>query len=367
VNLVVPQNYKDGLLTTANRRHDIDWLRVIAIALLLIYHVVVVFQPWGKYIWFIQSEETSDAVWIPMALLNVWRIPLLFFVSGMGVCFALRRRDWKQLLLERTRRILVPLVFGSFFIVPIHIFLFQKYYDQEIAYIPSVGHLWFLANICIYVTQIIGFAFLDQNYNYKFFNFLRDLLKRPYFIYLFTIPFIIEAVLVNPEYFSLYVGTGHGFLIGMLAFFSGFFFIAIGDAFWNAVVKIKTYSLIIACVLYLVRLFFFELNAPNLLMSIESMNWVFALLGYGYKYLNKPSNILSYLSQAAYPVYIVHMIFLYLASFIFLPLNLPLEINLLMIILLTFIGCFVTYELIIRRIGFLRPLFGLKGKKYKNG
>jgi len=280
----------------------------------------------------------------------------------MGVCFALRRRDWKQLLLDRAKRILLPLIFGSFFIVPIHVFLFQKYYEQEIVYLPNMGHLWFLANICIYVTQIIGFAFLKKNYDYKFFNVLRGLLKRPYYIYLFIIPFIIEAELINPEYFSLYVGTGHGFLIGMLAFFFGFVFIAIGDAFWDAVEKTKTTSLIIAFALYFIRLFYFELNAPNFLTSIESMNWIFAVLGFGYKYLNKPGKILSYLSQAAYPVYIIHMIFLYLASFVILPLNLSLELNLILIIILTFIGCSATYELIIKRIGFLRPLFGLKRK-----
>jgi len=322
-----------------------------------------VFQPWGFYIGFIQSTEISEAIWIPMALLNVWRIPLLFFVSGMGVCFALRRRDWKQLLLDRARRILLPLIFGSFLIVPIHVFVFQKYYEQEIVYSPSVGHLWFLLNICIYVTQIIGFAFLDKNYDYKFFNALRVLLKRPYYIYLFIIPFILEAELIDPEYFSLYVGTGHGFLIGMLAFFFGFLFIAIGDAFWNAVEKMKTASLIIAFVLYLIRLFYFELSAPNFLTSIESMNWIFAVLGFGYKYLNKPGKILTYLSQAAYPVYIIHMIFLYLASFIILPLHLPLGLNLILIILFTFTGCFVTYDLIIKRIGLLRPLFGLKRKQ----
>jgi len=294
-------------LSTSDRRYDIDWLRVIAIVMLLIYHVVIVFQPWGKYIGFIQSEETSAAVWIPMALLNVWRIPLLFFVSGMGVCFALRRRDWKQLLAERARRILLPLVFGTFFIVPIHVFIFQKYYGQEIVYSPNEGHLWFLLNICIYVIQIIGFAFLDKNYDYKFFNF--------------------------------------------------------GDAFWNAVDKIKITSLIIAFVLYLVRLFYFELNAPNFLTSIESMNWIFAIFGFAYKYLNKPGKVLSYLSQAVYPVYIIHMIFLFWGSYIILPLNFPLEINLILIILFTFGGSYITYELVIKRIGFIKPFFGLKGKR----
>jgi glucan biosynthesis protein C len=294
-----------------------------------------------------------------MALINVWRIPLLFFVSGMGVCFALRRRNWKQLLLDRAKRILLPLIFGSFLIVPIHVYIFQKYYDQSIEYSPNLGHLWFLANICIYATQIIGFAFLEKNYDYKVFNFLRDQLKRPYFIYLFIIPFILEAELMNPDYFATYVGNAHGFMIGMLAFFFGFLFIAIGNTFWDAVEKLKYVSLFIAFTLYLIRLLFFELNPPHYLSSIESMNWIFAIFGFGYKYLNKPSKLLSELSQAAYPVYIVHMIFLYWAAYIVLPLKLSLGINLILVVSLTFLGCYITYE-IIKRIGFLRPLFGLK-------
>ena len=350
-------------MQNTDRRYDIDWLRVIAIGFLLIYHIAIVFQPWGFYIGFIQSKETSDVIWIPMALINVWRIPLLFFVSGMGVCFALRRRNWKQLLLDRAQRILLPLVFGIFFIVPIHIYLFQEYYELDISYSPEMGHLWFLANICIYVTQVIGFAFLDKSYDYKFFNFFRRLLKNPFSIYLFIIPFILEAELINPEYFSLYVGNSHGFLLGMLSFFFGFLFVAIGDAFWNAVDRVKTISLIIAFGLYLIRLLFFEFNAPHYLSSIESMNWIFALLGFGYKYLNKPGKILSYLSQAVYPVYIMHMIFLYLASYLFLSFNLSLELNFILIIVFTFACCFLVYEFIIRRISFLRPLFGLKRKQ----
>jgi glucan biosynthesis protein C len=349
-------------MTNSERRHDIDWLRVIAIAMLLIYHIALVFQPWAKYIGFIQSVESSESIWIPMAMINVWRIPLLFFVSGMGMCFAMRRRDWRQLLADRAKRILLPLVFGSFFIVPIHIFIFQKYYGEELAYVPSVGHLWFLLNICIYVTQVIGFAFLDKNFDYKFYNIIRKFLKRPYFIYLFMLPFILEAALINPEFFSLYVGTGHGFILGMLAFSFGFQFVAIGDAFWNAVDKMKTVSLATAFTLYLIRLFYFDLSGPNFLTSIESMSWIFAIFGYGYKYLNKPSKLLSYLSQSVYPVYIIHMIFLYWASYLILPLDLPLELNLILIILLTFINCYVTYEIFIKRIGFIRPLFGMKRK-----
>ncbi|MCB9259143.1 MAG: acyltransferase family protein [Ignavibacteriales bacterium] len=343
-----------------DRRYDIDWLRVIAIALLLIYHVAIVFQSWGIYIGFIQSPVSSEILWIPMAMLNLWRIPLLFFVSGMGVCFALRRRNWKELLFDRTKRILLPLIFGSLFIVPIHIIIFQKYYNQDISFSPSFGHLWFLSNIFLYVLMIIGVSFLDKNYDYKFFNFLRKLLKHPYLIYLFIIPFVIEAELTNPLYFSVYIGNAHGFILGMLAFFFGFLFVAVGDVFWISVTKMRFISFAAAFGLYLIRLVFFEFNPPHYLAAIESINWIFAAFGFAYKYLNKPSPILNYLSQAAYPVYIIHMIFLYLAAYLILPLKFNLNINIILITLFTFVSCMLAYEFIIRRLNLIRPLFGLK-------
>ncbi len=37
---------------------------------------------------FVRSEASLDGLWIPMALVNIWRIPLLFAISGMGVAFA---------------------------------------------------------------------------------------------------------------------------------------------------------------------------------------------------------------------------------------------------------------------------------------
>lgn len=118
------------------RRYDIDWLRVIAIAFLLIYHIAIVFQPWAMFVGFIKSDTILLDLWVPMTLLNVWRIPILFFVSGMGVYFAMRKRSWKELLGERVRRILVPFLFGIVAIAPLHLFIFQKYYDQPLVITP---------------------------------------------------------------------------------------------------------------------------------------------------------------------------------------------------------------------------------------
>ena len=163
-------------MTTSERRYDIDWLRVIAIALLILYHIGIAFQPWGVFIGFIQNDKPLESLWIPMSMLNIWRIPLLFFVSGMGVCFAMRKRDWKQLLMERTRRILLPFVFGILIIVPIHLFIWQKYYRQDLTYSIQPSHLWFLANIFIYVVVLLPlFYYLKRNGNSKIHHWIQNL------------------------------------------------------------------------------------------------------------------------------------------------------------------------------------------------
>src|SRR6188768_2161001 len=141
-------------MSTAIRRYDIDWVRVIAIGLLLLYHVAIAFQSWGVMIGFIATKKPWASLWIPMTMLNVWRIPLLFFVSGMGVYFAIQNRNWKQLLQERAGRILLPYVVGTFLIVPIHLYLWQNYYHFEVVYNPNPGHLWFLGNIFLYVVML---------------------------------------------------------------------------------------------------------------------------------------------------------------------------------------------------------------------
>ena len=97
-------------------------------------------------------------------------------------------------------------------------------------------------------------------------------------------------------------------------------------------------------------------------LTIESNCWIFGVFGIGYHYLNKPSALLSYLSQAAYPVYIIHMFVLFAGALIILPLDIHPLLKFIGITLFTFIVCFLIYEFILKRINILRPLFGLKWK-----
>lgn len=345
------------------RRYDIDWLRVIAIGLLLVYHVVIGFQPWGIFIRFIQSNEPLEAIWIPMSALNVWRIPLLFYVSGMGVCFAMRKRNWKQLVGERSLRILLPFVVGTLAIVPIHVAIWNNYYNQPLQYSVDPAHLWFLGFLFIYVL-------LSLPLFYKLKGWIGGTLQRQMTslfgtfpgLLVVLIPFLLEAILVDPDSFEMYAMTFHGFWIGWLAFIFGFLFIYSGNAFFLLVKKWKWLFMGLALSMFFVRLLIFELKAPNALVSIESNFWIFAVFGIGFSYLNRPSKLLDYLSQAVYPVYIIHMAFLYLASWLILPTSWPVSLQLVLVIAFTTAGCFLTYELLIRRVQFIRPLFGLKRK-----
>lgn len=345
----------------SSRRYDIDWLRVIAIGLLLVYHVAIGFQSWGIMIGFITSKKHWETLWIPMSMLNVWRIPLLFFVSGMGVYFAIQKRNWKQLLQERAGRILLPFLFGMFFIAPISLFIWQYHYYWELNYSYHPGHLWFLGNIFVYVVLLAPvFFYLKGNENGTLVRGLKKILSHPLGLLLVIAAFVGEALLVNPNPYEMYALTWHGFFLGLLAFFFGFCFVLSGDNFWKMILQWRWLFLVAAVAFYTYRMFQFQMRVPSYLLAVESIFWIMSVFAMGYKYLNRPGKVLDYLSRAAYPVYILHMIFLFLGSMLIFPLNIDSHFQFILLLLFTGIGCFVTYEFIIRRAKVLRPLFGLK-------
>ncbi len=346
---------------TTERRHDIDWLRVIAIGLLLIYHIAIIFQPWAMFIGFIKSEEPMEGLWKPMTMLNVWRIPFLFFVSGMGVFFAIRKRNWAQLIRERSKRILLPFLFGIVAISPLHFLLFQKFYNMPLGYYPHQGHLWFLGNIFVYVLLLSPlFFYLRRHREGRFARGLSALMSNPLGPLSITVFFMAEAMLVKPALFEMYAETWHGFFLGLLAFLFGFLFVYSGKSFWQTVLKWRWGYLALALALYVVRYTVFNLKSPGYLMALESNTWIFAVFGFGYRYLNKPSRLLTYLSQAAYPVYIIHMFVLYAGASLILPLELPVALKFVGIVTFTGLVCYLLFEFVIRRVGILRSLFGLK-------
>lgn len=348
-------------MLTTDRRYDIDWIRVIAIWLLLIYHTAIGFQPWGMMIGFITNTKPWASLWTPMAMLNVWRIPLLFFVSGMGVYFAIQNRNWKQLLVERASRILVPFVFGSLCIVPLHIFIMSRYYHTSYTYFPHSGHLWFLGNIFVYILLFTPlFYYLKQHANGKFALTLKKIMQHPLGLLVVAAGFVMEVVILQPQPYEFYVMNLHGFFLGMLAFFFGFCFVYSGAPFWKMIEKLRWSFLFAGFLLFTLRVSVYNMmTTPIYQLPIETICWILTVLAFGKRYLNHNSKTLQYLSKAAYPIYVVHMVFLYLGSSLIFTLDVAAPLQFLLTLTFTFAGCYASYE-VIRRIKVLKILFGLQ-------
>jgi hypothetical protein len=346
-----------------NRRYDIDWVRVIGIGLLLIYHLAVGFQSWGLMVGFIVNSTAWESLWIPMAMLNVWRIPLLFFVSGMGVYFALQNRNLTQLLTERAGRILLPFIFGIFTIAPLQLYILQYYYTWPIRYIPVPAHLWFLGNIAAYIILLLPLFYAIKNYPESWgVNQLKKLFSTPWGLVVVPAVFVIEALLVKPTPYEMYALTWHGFYLGFLAFTFGLCCVTAGTGFWAMLLKYRLYFLVSAVSLFSYRLLVLELVAPAWQLAIESVAWVYTVFAFSFRYLNRPSKLLQYLSKAAYPVYILHMVFLTLGSLLIFPLQLAVYTKFALVLLFTLVGSFACYEYFICRVNFVKPLFGLVNK-----
>jgi hypothetical protein len=279
----------------------------------------------------------------------------------MGVGFAMARRDWKELLKDRTVRILVPYLFGVAILGPVF-GVALPHLGWEAEYTLQFGHLWFLLNIFLYVLWLIGLLiYLKDNPDNAFFRFVSGVIRWPLGPFLLALPLVVEAWLVNPEYYAVYVDTAHGWLLGLICFFMGFVVVSIQDVFWPAVARVRWVALAAAASLYLVRLLVFDLqNEPKGLTALESMSWMLAILGFGSMHLNRPSRSLAYLSRAVYPVYIVHMPVQFAAAYFLLPLSLSAHSKLILLLVGTFGISLLLYECILKRLKWIRPLFGMK-------
>ena len=77
-------------IPAVSTRYDfLDWLRVIAIFVLLFFHTGMLFVGWG---WHIENAEVLTALQLPMDIAHRLRMPLLFVIAGAGMWFALGNR-----------------------------------------------------------------------------------------------------------------------------------------------------------------------------------------------------------------------------------------------------------------------------------
>ncbi len=105
----------DGPMT-GGRHYGMDWLRIGAFGLLILYHVGMYFVPWG---WHVKIAQPLDWVQLPMLATNSWRLPLLFLVSGYASAALFAKLGGSGAFVRsRSARLLIPLAFGILVVIP---------------------------------------------------------------------------------------------------------------------------------------------------------------------------------------------------------------------------------------------------------
>jgi glucan biosynthesis protein C len=84
------------------------------------------------------------------------------------------------------------------------------------------------------------------------------------------------------------------------------------------------------------------------------------LAGFSEHYVNTTSTLLAYLTAAVLPVYVLHQPIMIATAYLIFPLQLPLFLEGLLILVMTTTLPLICYEVLIRRLKPMRFLFGLK-------
>ncbi|AQR75824.1 hypothetical protein BXU08_10515 [Sphingomonas sp. LM7] len=366
-----------------------DWLRIAAFALLIVYHVAMVFAPWA---WVIHTPRVYPALIAPMALLTPWRLPLLFAVSG----YASRKlfdRSGGALPFARSRaaRLLVPLAFGMAAIVPLEMWVrvmetgyphgylhfwavdywrTGTFYGREF---PSWEHLWFVAYLAAYTLLLaaaIGwrgamvFAWLDRAAEWLTHG------GRPLWAPIAALVTLRLALLfVVPERQGLVSDWG-GHSQYLPIFLFGFA-LAGAPRLWGAIARTWKPALAVAAIagvtiVMIERAYPGTAIPPHDVMALDraaraAMAWamIVALFHVAETWWNRDHRWRKPLAEAVFPFYIVHHPAIVLIAWYTLPLGLNPFAEFALLLSGTLAACFAVYA-IGSRIDSIRPLIGLR-------
>lgn len=368
------------------RRYDLDWLRVIVFGLLIFYHVGMFFVPWG---WHVKNNVIYDWLKWPMLFLNQWRLPILFVISGMGTYYAFGKRTLLQFNRERLKRLGIPLIFGMFFIVPPQVYFerlanaqFTGSYWEFFTTVARNGvypkgnfswhHLWFLPYLLAFSWVLSPFFKRIRKSPGKFVLWIKKLVVKPLGLYWFILPLYLWEALVEP-FFDITHDLIHDWFAVInysTLFFYGFILVALGDTFWKSVEKLKKQALIIGLICFsgLIICWQFEdgyiRHFTEAFLKVTNLwSWILVLFAYAAKYLNRPSKTLAYANQAVYPFYILHQTVTITIAYYLMDLDWGLFPKASILVVGTFGISWLIYDMIILRIPWLHPLFGLKAKR----
>ncbi len=374
------------------RRYDLDWLRVCAFGLLIFYHIGMFYVTWD---WHVKSQYASAAIEPLMLLTNTWRIPLLFLVSGAAYRFATDRIHLGTVAGKRSLRLLVPLIFGMLVIVVPQVYFevrqagtfdggFLEFYGRYLAFdqsfntpIPTWNHLWYIVYLWVYSMVLLPFIPLLRRVSRP--SMSEGTLPAWLVLVLPVIPLAIFVVLLRPDFPETHALTNDWWNHARYFYiFTLGFLIPKQQWVWTAIRRVTWPAIALAIICYRVYVgmretgvfedvTMLDVHLIRVFIQFEGWFWIVAILGLGYRYLNRPSRLLSYLNEAVYPFYILHQTIIIMLGATLTTYSVGAGVEASLIIVGTFGGCWLLYEFLIRRFGLLRLVFGMEIGKWLGG
>lgn len=369
----------------------LDWSRVLAFGLLILFHALL---PFTTHRWEINNTESSLGLTRLVWWLHQWRLPLLFFISGAGIRYSLDKRSIFRFATERFVRLFVPLLFAMFFTIPLQVYFewmqdgkiqqtYASFYPEVWNMIPypkgalTWSHMWFVVYLIAYILLLLPvFALLRIPLLKRAANRLAHWLSHPAALILLLLPLLFyyhQFYLRYPEQGSLLDDWFIFFFY--LSFLVFGYLLSLQEKIWETAEKFRWVFLSIAafCVAVLYVFYWWDeafpktqglrLYAYGLLNCTQILCLVFGLLGLARKHLNFTTPALRYLNEAVYPYFIIHQTVIVALGYYIVQWPAAIGTKFFFLSLLSLITIIGFYHFIIRPFMLTRVLFGLKFRK----
>jgi peptidoglycan/LPS O-acetylase OafA/YrhL len=372
------------------RLHYLDWLRVLAILGVFLFHAV---HPFDMFPWEIKNAEQSVVVTLFIVFLGPWGMPLFFLLSGAGTWFALRRRTGGLYVRERISRLLIPFVVGSLLLSPIQLYFQWRHQTEtgvfvgslleflrvrEISFGPRVFgwagyHLWFLGFLFAYALIALPFfRWFDKGSGARFVGWMARWCERRGGLLLFLIPLVLIQLILRPFFPAEHDWADFVF---MLAFFIIGYLLYADGRFVQAIQRDRGIMLTLGI---LSTLFFFGAGVFDVatewmgttgtpgfyllwaMWGVNSWTWTIFMMSVGIRFLNFTNDWLKYGQAMIMPFFLFHQPVIIVIAYFVVQRDIALWLKLMVVVLSSFVISVKLYELIFKRISGLRDLLGMK-------
>ncbi|MBI9036062.1 MAG: acyltransferase [Bacteroidales bacterium] len=363
------------------RRFDIDWMRILLILSVFIFHIGMFFNSWG---WHVKNNIELSGLNRTMEFLHYWRMPLLFFISGAGTFLALGSKTLAKYAGERARRLMIPFGIGFFTLVPIQVYLekFDQYnslwhfYTHLFEGVYPEGnmswhHLWFILYLfLVSIVAIPVIKWLRSDGAKALFTFIDKLSQLKGGLLLLGLPILISQMILRPfwpESTHALIDDWAYMMMYFLFFIYGYIF-AKSKAMYQNIIK-QRYISLAASVFVTVLMF----NAFNLIsddywadyfynVNAILLAWFMGMTALGFcgRYMNFDSPFRKKANEAIYPFYLLHQPIILLIGFNMKDMDLQIGIKALLLCGTSFFMTVLIYLTLVGPFNIVRVVFGLK-------